>query len=624
MLLPIDWLSNYVTINEPIEAVAERFIGLGFECEVVNDNVIDLEITPNRGDVLSMIGLAREYAAATEQTVQFPAIHKLTAGDNLPNFSITAEPATYHRLTAVIIKDVTVGPSPDWLKKALADMGSNSINNIVDLTNYVMFELGVPLHAFDLDSLPSGEFTVRLSKAGEQFTSLKDESYTLPEEAIVVESNGQVVDLLGIRGGKSSMVQSTTKNLLVWAVNVPRPAIRKTSKILGLRTDASYRFEREVDVEMSLNALNRMTALTQELAGGQASNYIDLQATKLETKIVEINPEQINSLLGIALSQAEITEALTRLGFMVNNNTVTVPSWRYFDINFPEDLAEEIARMYGYNKLPRTIIKATPKVAHTDYAATENLKDQLIAAGYTEVYTESFAGREETKLSGINGDTLAVLANPVNQDFAYCRPAITPNLLKLLSLNAWSDDAQVFEIGRVFPSRESEENHLAIAAYGKKQKQLEQWVPAEAIQLITPEQPLAKHFKLRKPVTVAEVPLEKVKVPMQSEFIVPVGKPHYKAISSFPPSVRDISMIVSTDIAINDILQAVQDISPEQILLAELFDQFQSEKFGPNRQSLGVHAIYQDVNRTLSTEEVDTLHQRVIATLQDKFQAEIR
>jgi phenylalanyl-tRNA synthetase beta chain len=624
MLLPINWLSNYVTITEPIEAVAERFIGLGFECEVVNNNIIDLEITPNRGDVLSVIGLAREYAAVTSQTVQLPQTRELTFAPQLPDFSITADPTAYHRLTAIIVKNVTVGPSPEWLKKAIESMGGGSINNIVDLTNYVMFELGVPLHAFDLDALPTQSFNVRPAVAGETFVSLKDEQCKLPEGAIVVESNGEIVDLLGIRGGKSSMVQPTTKNLLLWAVNVPRPAIRKTSKALGLRTDASYRFEREVDIALSPTSLARMVDLTLELAGGEISTATDFQATTHPTKTIPLSVEAVNTILGLTLSEQQVINYLTPLGFSVDGHYVTVPSWRYHDINITEDLVEEVARMYGYNALPRTIISPIEKPAHTNYASTENLKDQLITAGLTEVYTESFAGREETKLSGIAEDNLAVLANPVNQDFAYCRPAITPNLLKLLSLNAWSDDAQVFEIGRVFPSKDTELDHLAIAAYGKKQKQFEQWVPAEAIQLITPEHPLGKHFKLRKPVTVAEVPVTKAALSVVPTFIAPAKKPKYKPVSLFPPSVRDISMIVSTEIDISQLLQTIQDISPERILLVELFDQFQSERFGPNRQSLGVHVIYQSINNTLATEEVDALHQQVAVMLINQFQAEIR
>lgn len=625
MLLPISWLSQYVSVNEPIEAVAERFIGLGFECEVVvGTNTIDLEITPNRGDVLSMVGLAREYAAATNQAYTLPKITELTVGDTLPNFTITADPAAYHRLTAIVVKNVTIGPSPDWLKQALESMGNNSINNIVDLTNYVMFELGVPLHAFDLDNLPDQSFNVRLAAKDEPFTSLKDETYSLPEGAIVVASNDEIVDLLGIRGGKSSMVQPTTKNLLIWAVNVPRPAIRRASKALGLRTDASYRFEREVDLSMSPTSLARMTNLVQELAGGEATNYIDLQATVLATKTIELRSTLVNSLLNINLSDAEIAGSLEKLGFITNGQQVTVPSWRYYDISIPEDLVEEVARIYGYNRLPRTIIAPTEKVSQTQYATTENLKDQLVAAGLAEVYTESFAGREETRLSDISDSNLAILANPVNHEYAYCRPAIMPNLLKLLSLNSWSDDAQVFEIGRVFPAKDLEIDHLAIAAYGKKQALFAQWVPAEKIQLLTSEHPLARHFKLRKPVTIAEIPIAEIQVATTNDFMVPAGKPVYKAVSPFPPSVRDISMIVSTDYAIDGMLRVIQDISPERILLAELFDQFQSEKFGPNKQSIGIHVIYQAIDQTLEANEVDNLHQQVTNVLINQFQAEIR
>lgn len=624
MLLPLNWLKQYVDVTETPEQVAERFLGLGFEAEMKTADIIDLDVTPNRGDALSIIGLAREYAAATGQELRMPEFAALNTVDKLPEFTLAADTPAYHRISATIVKGIKNQPSPDWLRDAVLSVGMNSIDVIVDLTNYVMFELGIPMHAFDLDVLPAHDIHVRLSTRGETFTSLKDETVELPENAVVVESGNEVIDLLGIRGGKSTMIQPTTQNIFVWAVAVPRPLIRQAVKATGIRTEGGYRHERETDWDMVPVALARFVHLLEQIAGGQAEDAMDLIASERPVKQIEYVDADINSLLGTNYSSEQIDTALNRLGFAVSNKIATVPSWRYFDVSLWQDLAEEVARIEGYAAIPRKIIARMTGPAETNYALVENLRDQLQNAGLTEVYTESFAGRQETKIAGWDEASLAVLANPVNQEFAFCRPTMIPNLIKLLALNSWSDDARVFEVGKVFPSKESEVLKVAIAAYGKQQKLFAQWVPAEAIQLVTPEDALGQHFKLRRPATVAEVEIDQLTVRLEPSYAVGNEKPSYQTVSVYPPSVRDISVIVDQSIDIDALIQSIKDISPEHILIVELFDQFASEKFGPNKQSLAFHIIYQSVEGTMETGQVDALHQQVIDLVTTQYGAEIR
>ncbi len=624
MLLPIKWLKQFVTVTESTEDVAQRFVNLGFESEGISNDIVDLDITPNRGDTLSIIGLAREYAASTEQTILQPKLADLTFSQPLPNFELKAEPNAYHRLSAVIIKNVVNQPSPAWLKEAVESVGMNSIDLIVDLTNYVMFELGIPMHAFDLDQLPAHNFQIRLSEKGEQFVSLKDENRELPEEAIIVECNGEIVDLLGIRGGKSTMIRPETSNILVWAVSVPRPLIRRASKILGIRTEGAYRHERETDWEMVPKAVARFVSLLQDASPSRVEGAIDQAASQLTPKTIDLNYDKVNQLLGITLSSREVDEALFRLGFHVDKGAVTVPSWRYFDCNFPEDLVEEVARLFGYNRLPRTVIQPTPKITDTAFGRVESLKDQLVAGGMTEVFTESFSGRSEAEILNWQSENLAVLANPVNRDFAYCRPAIVPNLIRILGLNSWSDDARIFEIGNAFPSKDKEETHLALAAYGNQIKLFSQWVPEESIQLIQPSDQLAKEFTIRRLVTIAEAPIDQIKLEAGSEYQTPSTSVKYRPVSIYPPIVRDISIIISTDHNPEQISNEIQQRGGEQLILVELFDQFQSDKFGLNRQSLAFHLVYQDLQKTLAAEMVEQNHQAIIDYLINSYQAEIR
>lgn len=624
MLLPISLLEQFVTVSEPIEAIADRFVSLGFEAEPVSKQLIDLEVTPNRGDVLSIIGLAREYAASTNQSVKSLDIKPLVFAPSLSEFDLRLQPSAYHRLSAVIIKGIKNGPSPSWLVKSLELCDINSINLIVDLTNYVMIELGIPLHAFDLKKLPAKSFTVRVSVAGEKFTSLKNEQLTLPPDAIVAESGGQIVDLVGIRGGQQAMIDDTTTDILLWAVSLPRPLIRQTVKATGLRTEGSYRHERETDWEMLPNAISRATSLMVKIGDGEAGQAAAFSSTVREDKKISFQLDDINALLGTKYSADTVNSALSRLGFSISEGMVTVPSWRYTDIDSWHDLAEEVARVEGYDNLPSRLISKEDQTERSWYAKLENLKDQLVGEGFCEVYSESFAGSREVQLGGFDESNLARLSNPVNQEFAVCRPTMVFNLFKLLALNSWSDDARVFEIGKVFPALDLEINKIAIAVYGKQIEALSKWVPTESIEVINPDHSLAKHYKLRKTVTIGEVALDQLKVELVPDFVVLRDSAKYQPVSVFPPSVRDISIIVNQSVAIEDIKQAVLAIAPINILSVELFDQFKNDRFGPNNYSLSFHVVYQSLERTLQQKEVDDWHNQVLARLVEKFNAVVR
>lgn len=624
MLLPISWLKKYVDVLETPQNIAERFIALGFECELVNNDLIDLEVTPNRGDILSIVGLAREYAASTGQSVRMPNLANLSFSNSFENFSITADPAAYHRICATTITAITNQASPTWLREYLSLVGCNSVDLIVDLTNYVMFELGIPLHAFDLEKLQSQSFNVRLSSRNELFVSLKNEKVKLPENAIVVESGGEVIDLLGIRGGQSSMITEQTSRILVWAASVPRPLIRRAVKVTGIRTESAYRHERETDWDMVPVALARFVRLLTDIAGGEVHSCLDISATTHANKIVPYTREAINDLLGTAYSSFLIDESLQRLGFLVVDGKATVPSWRYFDIDTFEDLAEEVARLQGYANMPHAVIKPSAVLSGSLYGKAERLKDLLVAAGLVEVYSESFSGRQEAGAESWDEDNLAVLENPVNQEFAYCRLSMIPSMVKLLALNSWDDNAKVFEVGTVFPARDLEQIKVVLAGYGRLQPLFSQWLPPEAVRVIDVNEPIAKLYKLRRPITVAEGSLDSIIPSFSSDFSVPQKKNTYRKVSIYPPSVRDISVLVDIAVLPADLVSVIAKVAPERIIQVELFDQFTSDSFGANRQSLAFHLIYQSLDSTLAAEEVDELHQQVVAQIVERFDATIR
>lgn len=625
MKLSINWLRKFVEVNEtPIE-LANKFISLGLEAEVLTDDLIDLEITPNRGDALSILGLAREYAALTNQKIINPETLPLESLENLPGIELGLDPKGYHRLSAITIENVKVSESPNWLQTDLRSVGLNPINNIVDLTNYVMYELGIPLHAFDLNKITDNKINLRLSEAGEQFISLKDEALSLPQDSIVVESGGNLIDLVGIRGGKQAMITDQTTNLFVWALSLPRPLIRKTVKLTGLTTDAAYRHERETDWSAIDLALARFIFLLQNLQPDvKYSGMLNKQSTDNSPSVINWKIESVNQLLGTDYSNVEINDVLKRLGFKIEGNKVTVPSWRVFDIKYETDLIEEVARIIGYNNLPKKLINSNSVNHETDWAKIENLKDELVVAGFTEVYTESFASQAEVTALGFEPQNLNKLLNPVNQDFSFCRPSALPNLIKLVTLNSWADEIRIFEIANVFPTQLTEQLTLSMVVTEKNYGLLEERVAKDEIEKIDLNHPLAKLFKLRRTLWAAQLPIQPLISSRDSSFKLVSKDGEIKKISNFPPLVRDISVIVDRQVDVQAITDEIYLLGKSQIILVELFDQFQSDKFGPSHLSYSFHVIYQSLEKTLDTADVDSIHGIILNTLVDKFQAVLR
>lgn len=627
MILPLDLLSKYVEINESVEAVCARFVALGFESEMVDPRTLDLEVTPNRGDVLSLIGLAREYAASTGQTVTLPATLQTALITQFPDFNLELTEGLYHRLAALRIDLDSNPPSPEWLVSALAKFGQNPINLVVDLTNYVMLELGIPLHAFDIDRLAEPSLKLRLSIAGERFVSLKDETVLLPADCLVAESGDQLVDLVGIRGGRQAIVTPESRRFLVWAASLPRPLIRQAAKATGIRTEGSYRHERETDVAMVDRALGRFAYLLMESLNGQvgqpAIKIVDRQCQPLEPKVIAYDPAEINRLLGTDMTAAMMVERLTSLGFQGEAGRVIVPTWRHFDINYWQDLAEEIARLTGYSRLPKKVISSTPRPISTQYNQYENLKDQLVDRGFSEVYTESFAGRQETELGGWEGDRLAVLANPVNQEFAYCRPTLIPGLIKVLAQNAWHDQAMVFELGNVFPASDLEVTKLGLAIFGRDRSRLSEIVDENRIKLIEPNDQLGRWLKLRRPVLVAECELSEIKLPSANSYRMESRTVNYRPVSIFPPSVRDIAIVVDDSIAPETVISRLT-AADASLIFVQLFDRFKSDKLGRDRQSLAIRLAFQSLEATLANDDVDQRLKRLTDILKSEFEAQIR
>ena len=432
------------------------------------DTILDVEITPNRGDLLSHFGLAREIAALTEKKL------KSTARESKIPVKKTGVTITSTRecpfFSARRIDNVTVGPSPQWLRAKIESVGIRSINNIVDISNFVMLELGQPSHAFDADKL-KGSINVRLARDGEKFLALDGKTYSLKPDSCVVADQERVIGIGGVMGGEETAVTDSTKNILLEAAYFLPASIRRTARQLNLPSDASYRFERGVDPEMVLRASQRATELIQEIAGGIPAKEINVDG-KLPANPADVSLryEKCDRVVGIAIKPKTVDEVLTRFGLKkISAAEITkwkIPSFRP-DLQRDVDLIEEVVRAYGAEKIPGTDrSRFTPSTA-ADHAHDLELqmRRRLAAAGLNEVRTSKLLPRERLAF----GENAIELRNPLSKDHVALRPSLLPGLLGVLDHNirAGAERVAIFEIGKVFePPAGAEQKRVAILLWG--------------------------------------------------------------------------------------------------------------------------------------------------------------
>lgn len=459
MLVPLSWLKEYVDIKMPFPKLAERLSEVGLTIEVWHeqdgDIIFDPEITPNRPDWMSVYGIAREVAAITGAKLKDPTpkleIKKPKTPLEIkvkPNFDLVP------RKTSVIIRNVKVKPSPEWLQKRIKQIGLHPINNLVDITNYVLWIYGSLLHVFDYDKIRGHQMIIEQSKGGEDFRSLDNLDYKLPSNAIIIKDVGRVIDLLPIKGGENTAVSVQTKNVLFHSVVVDPVVTRRTSQYLGLRSDSSAIAERGLDPNGTVKALTHALSLILDLAGGEvASEISDLKASEFKPWTINMDHDHLEKVLGIKIDKKTVVETFERLGLAVSGNyTVTVPTFRN-DLHIEEDLIEEVGRIYGYNNFPKTLpasaVPTTPVAYKKDYDFEYQVKQTLKGAGYSEIYTYSLVSEDQLIKLAIDPFKTLRVDNPISRDYEYLRPHLLGNLIEALKLNrANFDNIKLFELGK--------------------------------------------------------------------------------------------------------------------------------------------------------------------------------
>ncbi|WP_159882741.1 phenylalanine--tRNA ligase subunit beta [Paenibacillus puerhi] len=656
----------------------------------INDEVMDLDLTPNRSDCLSMLGTAYEIAAILGREVRLPdsesglrdAEASVKAADRI-SVEITAKDACSH-YAARLIEGVKVGPSPLWLQNRLMAAGIRPISNIVDITNYVMLEYGQPLHAFDADRLENGHIDVRYAREGETLETLDHIERKLEPHMLLITDGTKPVALAGVMGGANSEVTDGTSRILLESAKFDGVTVRKTSRQLGLRSEASLRFEKEVNPEAVIPALDRAAALIAELGGGQvASGLVEAVASEHRPVQIEITASRINTYLGTSLSVEEITSILGRLNFTVeplehDGLLAHVPS-RRGDITLAVDLIEEVARLYGYDNIPTTLMntETTPGSLTREQAIRRTVRRLLNGSGLHEAITYSYTHPDHiAAFPGIYRDAKPVaLAMPMSEERSVLRTSLVPHLIDaaVYNRNRNNDDVALFEIAPVFLTDESRltrqpEEKLLLSALltGKRselhwtgkpgnvdfydlkglfesvisylgieglryvQAQVEGFHPGRTaaieveldgarrvIGTIGQLHPALQQSKDLDDTYVLEVEMDALTKLAAARFT-------YSPLPRFPAISRDMALVVDRGIAVGDLIAKAQETAGELLESIQVFDIYTGERVGEAKKSVAIALVYRTADRTLTDEEVSELHGRVVAALEATYGAELR
>ncbi len=644
--------------------------------EVLNlkEDIIDFEITSNRPDCFSIEGLGRETAASLQEKFKNPRknIDELKIEDKKEIEGLTVDitaPDLCYRYIARMVKNVKIGPSPDWMVRRLKACGIRSINNIVDITNYVMLEMGQPMHAFDINSIEGKHITVRRAKKGEKITTLDEQERQLDENDLVIADDKKAVAIAGVMGGLNSEIEKDTDTVVFESAVFYGGSVRKTAKKVGLRTEASSRFEKGLSAENALRAVNRAVELVELLGAGKAiEGKIDVYPTKQKINKIPLNVAKINSLLGTDLNKAEMEEILKKLEIKVENDDVIAPYFR-MDLELVADIAEEIGRFYGYDKLDTTLVRAdtTLGIRNKEQNIKKKVREVLVNSGISEIYTYGFVSEKDLTLSNISESIKKYainIQNPLSDEYKLMRPTTIPSMMQTLAINAnkKNQEVKLFDLSRSYKNMKQEveqgevplqEEILTIGMYGEeidfytlkgilenvletiginrydieKETKNASYHPGRCANIkvgtdiiatlgeVHPE--VLDNYDIQKRAYLAEVNVSKlVKYSRNNK--------KYVEIPKFPAVERDIAVIVDEKIEVGQIEKVIIKKAKKLLETMELFDIYRNEKLGENKKSVAYSLKFRDKSKTLSDEEINIIMENIITELEKTLGAKLR
>ena len=646
----------------------------------INDTVFELEITPNRPDCLSHIGIARELSAYYGKELKYPEteIKSEISEKTSDNVKVSIEDSNLsRRYVTRILKNVTVKESPKWLKERIEAVGLRSINNIVDVSNFILMEMNHPNHVFDLDKIEGNEIKVKSAVKGDKLVTLDEQERELEDGDIVICDSKKILALGGVMGGLDSEVTDNTKNILLEVAQFNPQNVRKTSRRLTLSSDSSYRFERGIDVEDSIKVINRLANLIQEVAGGEILNgYVDVYPVPHENKVAELNFERLDRFVGKVIPREKVIEILRNLEIDVKDNgktlTLTAPSYRG-DLELEQDYFEEVIRMYGFdnieNILPRVDINKNSTLDTTKL--TDRVKTICASVGLKEVINYSFIPKDalqKLKFTGVSEDKLIDISNPITEDFVTMRPTLLYSLIKNAkdNMNRNVSNIRFFEVSRTFEKAEElakEDIKVGIILAGENDKTLwnpkpvhydfydlkgiveeifsklkfqsfsikrsvqTEFHPGRSADVFVGKEYIGsfgeihpdvlENFGLnKKTILVAEFNIELIKKYINKPFV-------YQGIVKYPAVPRDLALVMNENILVGDVLKTIEKID-KKVEKVELFDIYQGIGVEPGKKSVAISILLRDDSKTLEEKEINDIIDKILAKMKKDYMAELR
>lgn len=665
---------------------AETAVGIDIQTALgLDDTVLEFELTPNRADCFSVIGLAREVAVLTNTTVKKPMLALQEQGENkasaLATVTIT-EPALCSRFAARILQNVKVAPSPVWMQHRLQAAGMRPINNIVDVTNFVMLEMGQPMHAYDYSLLARHSITVRKANPGEKLTTLDGVKRELHPETLVIADAVQAVGIAGVMGGLATEVTAATQTVLLEAAAFQGASVRRSSRALGLRSEASGRFERGVDTANITRALDRAAKLLEDMGAckvcpGIIDNYPGITLPRQ----VVFTAKQINAFLGTEIPQATMVDILRRLEFELDVQgeriTVTVPTWRS-DVTGPADISEEVARIYGYNKVPTTTPSGRMTRGSQSYTQSiaDRLKSSLAGIGFTETISFSFMHPNTLAKLNYTGDSHLYqgieIRNPITDEFPWLRTTLLGGIMDVLvrNLSRKNEDLKIFELGAVYqpeqlPLQDLPNEPLMLCgalcgrrtevAWNQPQQAVDFYDAKGAVEELLANLGITQYtvkagehpslhpgktaiftigdetvatvgelhpkvqaaFGINRKVYVFEIPVKAVV--NQTRLI---GK--YEQLPKFPAIARDLALVLPVSVPASQVTDVIVENGGSLLADVKLFDVYTGEQVPDGYRSLAYSLVFRAVDRTLTDVEVETHHKNILVHLEKTLSAKLR
>lgn len=646
--------------DTPIGADITEVLGL-------NESVAEFEITSNRPDCMSIIGLARETAATFGREFKVPEVVVPEVGGDVNELAAVEieNPDLCSRFVARAVKNVKIGPSPEWMQKRLKACGIRAINNVVDITNYIMLEYGQPMHAYDLKNVEGSKIVVRNAKEGELLETLDDQPRTLNASMIVIGDAKRAIGVAGVMGGANSEVTEGTTEVLFEAATFHPTLVRRGAKALGMRTEASALFEKGLDPENCLPAINRACQLMAELGAGEVvSGVIDLYPGKKEQKVLPFEPEKMNRFLGISVSEEEMVKILASLEFEVKDGKVFIPTFRN-DIEGMADVAEEVARIYGYDRIPSAMMQGSVCVGgkNEKQLLEDSIRNTLASCGLYEAVTFSFIDPKELDMVKIPVEdtrrNMVRISNPLGEENSVMRTDMLSSMMKSLRTNYTRRNAEagLFELGTVYrpvagEKLPEEKLEVALGMYGDCDFYDIKGIVEELLESIGIEKysfGVCENNPSFHPGRCAEVFVKGEKIGVVGQIHPEVASTfkisaevygaildfnallknhttdrHYKMLPKFPATSRDIAILVDKDIPVGEIVKIFEKQQSEILREYKLFDVYEGEQVGKDKKSVAYSLTFRADDRTLTDQEVGEVMDKILTQLKEELKAELR